>query len=432
MEERIISYIDSLLSEGNGYISESTRNLVFKMSLRLKAFRKKEEFDAMVEQRISLFNEKENCPNCGVEQSKRLQVCDSCGYVMPGAHTSAISVQTLVENIETAIETVNSIPKPTLFSLFKEQYRVIFPYLTVWSFVMITIIQINYDEESMYIFVILFAFLSLVSFIYKKTKDRINRKELLQGFMLNYEKTKTLAKRHFGNEQSVRDLLKSYEGKINGIINLKKKIRTHLVIIYSILFLVTGYLLSTIPWYSREERAYEIRQEQELVWKKRNDSLMIENTKRLKPYLEKSFNLSLQNNSIYGPMANFVKIKDKSVKIGYIQENIWYLGSEAVGYGLKVDSVLVEVTSKLPKDKAFVLELCAFDTDSKPAFYNTILRCDTTDGFKRMIKEGKGKYYLSFKSEVLPFESEKTISMAIKDMELYEQAVSFNLVSRVE
>jgi hypothetical protein len=246
MQNKIEEYIDSLLSEGSGYIPENIRKLIFKVAVKAKVFKKKEEFDSFIDKRIDLFNEKENCPNCSAEKSKLLQVCDSCGYVMPGAHASVISVQTLIENIENSIVAINSVPKPTLFFLFKEQYHIIFPYLTLWSVILVTVARINYNVSSLYVFVIFFAFLSLVSFIFKRTKDKIDRIELLKSFSGNFEKTKTLANRHFGQETTVQNLLNSYEGKINQIKNSKKTIRNRLLIIYGIIFIRSLFLIEMI------------------------------------------------------------------------------------------------------------------------------------------------------------------------------------------
>jgi ABC-type multidrug transport system fused ATPase/permease subunit len=430
MQEKIINYIDSLLSEANGYISESSKNLIFKMAIKNKVFNKKDELNMLIDQRISFYNEKEKCPNCGAEKSKMLNICDSCGYVMPGAHESAISVNTLVENIENSIEAVNAIPKPGFITLFNENVHLVFLYLTIWSFAFIALLQLNFNSVSMFTFVLIFAFFTLISFIYKKAKGKIDRMELLKVFSNNFEQSKILAKRHFGNDKSVQDLLNSYAEKINQIKESAKEIKIKKIIIFALLFLSTGYLIWSIPWYSRSDRFARVREQQELEYKNKRKAELIECTKLMKPILEKSIPVKLQNNKIFGPLTENIIVKSKTLNFRFRQENFWLYDAESAGFQIIADSVLVEIKGKVAKNKPFIMELCAFDKSNNPVFYNAVLTCSSREVLDQIQNGGKGKFYLNFKSEVLPFESAETREMAFIDISLYEKTVSFNLASR--
>jgi hypothetical protein len=203
-----------------------------------------------------------------------------------------------------------------------------------------------------------------------------------------------------------------------------------LIVIYGIVFFITGYIIYSVPWYSREEWFDKIREQEILAYKIEREKELIECTKLMKPLLEKSMPVNLQNNKILGPLFDKMLVKNKSLKLRFVQENFSLYDHESAGYCIIADSVLIELNGKLSKNKPFDLELCAFDKNNNPVFYNTILKCMSNDEIERMIKEGKGKYYCTFKSDVLPFESAKTREMAFMDIAVFEKAESFNLVSR--
>jgi hypothetical protein len=163
---------------------------------------------------------------------------------------------------------------------------------------------------------------------------------------------------------------------------------------------------------------------------KKKEKELIENAKLLKPLLEKNINVSVGNSKILGPLSDKLIVKNKIISLHFVQQNFNLYNYESVGYCIVADSILVGVKGKLPKNKSFELEFCAFDKNNNPVFYNTIFTCATKIEIGGLLKTGRGVYYCTFRSEVLPFESEKTREMAFMDLAVFEQAKSFNLVSR--
>jgi len=202
--------IDKTLKDTKGYISPITETLLWDYSYKICKI-DHTDFTKILENAISTYDETIKCTNCGSPHPAVHRICDSCSYRIPNDENSLLNLDNLISDMEESLAGIKTFPKPSVYSIMKLQTHVLFPILTLYSLSLAFLVSRSDSEffAIIFPFTLLFAFLSLVAFRFRKKRKEdfdFNRRFLLMKF----QKNSVLANRHFGKDEKVKQLLENY------------------------------------------------------------------------------------------------------------------------------------------------------------------------------------------------------------------------------
>jgi len=334
-----------------------------------------------------------NCPDCGAPFPLISNVCSFCGHILHEKSDSEFNVETLIQNIQAAIDKLKKAPKPTFLTVLMFRIDVILFYFAA-AFL---IISSAADDTS---YLCWSSFLLITSLIMLAAKSmqkgdspvQVADKEYysaINSYEMYSRQTDTL----YGENYDAKKLLENYSGEINKIKKMRSTNRSIITSLFLLMMAVPVILYLRAPSISEQ---YQIS---------RNTYPKI--------YEMSEFSKVLKPHPVYpvsDMYAGFFSVKDDATLMfdpimeGGYRINEYDAEAGKIVYKIRVDNLNLISTGKKNGDSdTCVLKVFLWDKNKKPVgkdLYPIIIRFhDDDDDVSVMLKNGKGHYYGDFVSK---------------------------------
>ena len=175
------------------------------------------------------------CPRCKEDMPLLSKICPVCGYVIEGGE-DACSAEDFIDKLESCLLEIKRIPAPTFTRSLISLTYIVLPIITLY----LLVLSILSEAGFMWILTIVFAVLSVLQII-KKLKGNLGNDKSRKAFKEIkakaefYERT---AKRNYGKNREVTNLLNDISSQIAQIESNHKKESIKNVIIWVVILIV--------------------------------------------------------------------------------------------------------------------------------------------------------------------------------------------------